>query len=215
RVAVLDRMLIPVDSVFGQAKAVDVARLAGGATGDFDRWVRDSSGFTGDERSTARAAFHAWLEAVTVPLRSIVERERDSRLIWLPLDLALTLDDYDEQTEVDSLIGRVVGHPFADRNALAYLRSMDLPLEIARSIYAARDYHVLWTHEFMGRDWFTRAIDDVGDQMVADAYLPALTAAVKRYDSTGVIPTYMILHDQYYYEVSDGRLWLTILADPL
>src|SRR5439155_26899316 len=66
-----------------------------------------------------------------------------------------------------------------------------------------------------GRDWFTRAIDDVGYQMVADAYLPALTAAVKRYDSTGVIPTYMILHDQYYYEVSDGRLWLTILADPL
>ena len=51
--------------------------------------------------------------------------------------------------------------------------------------------------------------------MVADAYLPALTAAVRRYDSTGVMPMYMILHDQYFYETSDGRLWLTILEDPL
>ena len=59
---------------------------------------------------------------------------------------------------------------------------MRLPLEIARSIYAARDYHVLWTHEFMGREWFTRAIDNVGYQMVADAYLPAVTAAVPLID---------------------------------
>jgi len=215
RAAVLGRMLIPVDSLFGQAKAVDVARLAGSATADFDRWVRDSSGIATDAQSAARAAFNGWLDAVSVPVRSLVERQRDSRLIWLPLDLALELNDYDEQTEVDSLIGRVVGRPFTDHNTLAYMRSMDLPLEIARSIYAARDYHVLWTHEFMGRDWYTRAIDNVGYQMVADAYLPALTAAVKRYDSTGVIPTYLILHDQYYYEVSDGRLWLSILEDPL
>lgn len=215
RIAVLDRMLIPVDSVFGQAKVVDVSSLANGATADFDRWVRDSSGLTNGAISAAHAAFDAWLEAVSAPVRDLVTRERDSRLIWLPLDLALTLDDYDEQAEVDSIIGRVVGREFTDRNALTYLRSLDLPLEIARSIYAARDYHVLWTHEFMGRDWFTRAIDNVGYEMVADAYLPALTAAVKRYDSTGVMPTYLILHDQYYYEVSDGRLWLTILGDPL
>jgi phosphatidylserine/phosphatidylglycerophosphate/cardiolipin synthase-like enzyme len=215
RVAVLERLLIPVDSVFGRVKGVDIGVLAAGATADFDRWVRDSSGLTGNSAASARIAFNAWLEAVGVPLRSIVTRQRDSRLIWFPLDLALTLDDFDEQAEVDSLIGRVVGRSFTDRNALAYLRGMDLPLEIARSIYAAREYHVLWTHEFMGRDWFTRAVDNVGYEMVADAYLPALTEAVKRYDSTGVIPAYMILHDQYYYEVSDGRLWLTILDDPL
>src|SRR5262249_11170816 len=38
---------------------------------------------------------------------------------------------------------------------------------------------------------------------------------VRRYDSTGVMPMYMILHDQWFYEISDGRLWLTILEDPL
>src|SRR5262249_16176519 len=161
------------------------------------------------------SAFAAWLGAVTAPIRAIVARTSDTRLIWLPVDLALTFDEYDDQAEVDSLIGRVVGHPFTDRNALTYLRSADLPLEVARSILAARRYHVLWTHRFMGRHCHSPAIDNIGYTMVADAYLPALTAAVRRYDSTGVIPMYMILHDQYFYEVSDGRLWLSILENPL
>jgi phosphatidylserine/phosphatidylglycerophosphate/cardiolipin synthase-like enzyme len=215
RIAVLDRIIIPVDSVFGRVKRVDVTRLAGGATADFDQWLRDSSGIASAQQPITASAFAAWLGAVTPTMRAIVERQRDSRLVWLPMDLALTFDQYDDQIEVDSLIGRVVGHPFTDRNALTYMRSADLSVEIARSIFATRQYHVLWTHEFMGRDWDTRAIDNVGYTMVADAYLPALTAAVHRYDSTGVIPTYMILHDQFFYETSDGRLWLTILEDPL
>ena len=215
RLAVLDRIIIPVDSVFGRVKAVDLARLAGGATADFERWLSDSSGIPLGERSRTMHAFAAWLAAVTTPMHALIERTHDSRLLWLPMDLALTLDQYDEQFEVDSLIGRVVGHSFTDRNALTYMRSTDLVLEVARSILAARQYHVLWTHEFMGRQWFTRAIDNIGYTVVADAYLPALTTAVRRYDSTGVFPMYMILHDQYFYEVSDGRLWLTILEDPL
>ena len=215
RIAVLDRIIIPVDSVFGRVKRVDLTRLAGGATADFERWLSDSSGIAIGARPGAMSAFASWLGAVTPPMRAIVERTHDSRLVWLPMDLALTFDQYDDQIEVDSLIGRVVGHPFTDGNALTYMRSTDLALEVARSILAARQYHVLWTHEFMGREWYTRAIDNIGYTMVADAYLPALTAAVRRYDSTGVMPMYMILHDQYFYEVSDGRLWLTILEDPL
>jgi len=215
RIAVLDRIIIPVDSVFGRAKHVDVTRLAGGASADFDRWLRDSSGIAPAKQPIATSLFAAWLDAVTPPMRARVERQRDSRLVWLPMDLALTFDQYDDQVEVDSLIGRVVGHPFTDRNALTYLRTADLTLEVARSIFAARQYHVLWTHEFMGREWYTRTIDNIGYTMVADVYLPALTAAVRRYDSTGVIPMYMILHDQFFYETSDGRLWLTILEDPL
>jgi len=215
RAAVLDRIIIPVDSVFGRAKRVDLDRLAGGAAADFERWLSDSSGIAMAKRANAASSFAAWIDAVTPPMRAIVAHQRDSRLIWLPMDLALTFDQYDEQLQVDSLIGRVVGHPFTDGNALTYLRSTDLTLEVARSILAARQYHVLWTHEFMGRAWYTRAIDNVGYTMVADAYFPALTAAVRRYDSTGVFPVYMILHDQYFYETSDGRLWLTILEDPL
>ena len=215
RVAVLDRIIIPVDSVFGRAKHVDLERLAGGATADFERWLSDSSGIPARSRPATASAFASWLGAVTAPMRALIRRTNDSRVLWLPMDLALTFDQYDDQIEVDSLIGRVVGHPFTDHNALTYMRSTDLPLEVARSILAAREYHVLWTHEFMGRQWVSRAIDNVGYTMVADVYFPALTAAVRRYDSSGVFPMYMILHDQYFYESSDGRLWLTMLADPL
>lgn len=215
RVALLDRVIVPVDSLFGRAKHVEVDRLAGSAAADFARWLRDSSGIAPAQQGVAESAFGAWLEGVMPAMRAIVRRERDTRFLWLPMDLALTLDEYDDQAEVDSLIGRVVGHPFTDRNALTYLRSTDLPLEVARSILAARRYHVLWTHEFMGRHWHSRAVDDIGFAMVADAYLPALTAAVRRYDSTGVLPMYMIHHDQFFYETSDGRLWLSTLENPL
>jgi len=51
--------------------------------------------------------------------------------------------------------------------------------------------------------------------MVADAYLPALTAAVARYDSAGTMPQYMILLDAFYYHGRDGRLWMSILENPL
>src|SRR4029078_712949 len=106
----------------------------------------------------AASAFAAWLDAVTPAMRAIVERQRDSRLVLLPRGLALTFDQYDDKIEVDSLIGRVVGHPFTDGNALTYMRSTDLPLEVARSILAARQYHVLWTHEFMHRQGAPRAL---------------------------------------------------------
>src|ERR1043165_6991940 len=116
-------------------------------------------------------------------------------MIWLPLQLALTEDEFDEQGEVDDLIARAVGHSFSDQNALAYLNSTELPLEIARTIFATRDYHVLWTHDFAGRR-FSGAIDNIGYSMVADVYLRALTAAVARYVSSGVMPLYMIILDE-------------------
>jgi hypothetical protein len=46
-------------------------------------------------------------------------------------------------------------------------------------------------------------------------YLPALTHAVQRYDSTRRMPVYMILIDQFFYEPRNGRLWMDILENPL
>jgi hypothetical protein len=51
--------------------------------------------------------------------------------------------------------------------------------------------------------------------MVADAYLPALTQAVQRYDSARRMPAYSILIDQFFYESRNNRLWMDILEDPL
>jgi hypothetical protein len=58
RIAVLDRILIPVDSVFGRVKKVNLDRLAGGATIDFARWLSDSSGIATSARPRMMLAQH-------------------------------------------------------------------------------------------------------------------------------------------------------------
>jgi hypothetical protein len=216
RTAVLDDILFPVDSLFGQAKedSRNIAPLTRAAAAAMHRWLADSSGLAPALQPPVAAAFDAWTAVIEHVNRRLADDADDPRLVWLPLELALTPEQFDEQSEVDTLIARAVGHPFTDDNALTYLRSTDLPLEIARSIYAARDYHVLWTHDFTGRRE-SGAIDDVGFSMVADAYFPALIAAVRRYDSTGVFPAYIILQDEFFYEPRDNRLWMNILQDPL
>jgi len=196
RTGLLDDVILPYDSLFGQVKRGGIRGFTSAAQGRFLRWLRDSSGVA-DSLQPAVAHVHArWLEIVEAVHGNLQNQWRDTRLVWLPLQLALTEEQYDEQTEVDALVERAVGRPFTDRNALTYLRSSDLPLEIARSIFATRNYHVIWLHDFTGRRAITKDIDQVGFTMVADAYLPALTQAVMRYDSTGNMPVYMILHDE-------------------
>jgi hypothetical protein len=217
RRGLLDDVIIPFDSLFGQVKEDEgtIRPLTTHAHANFVVWLRDSAGVRAEEQP-AIAAVHARLLGIIEMVHTTLLRQwRDSRLVWLPLQLALTQDEYDEQSEVDALIERAVGHPFTDRNALAYLRSSDIPLEIVRTVFATRDYHVLWTHDFSGIREGTNRLDDVSYAMVADGYLPALTQAVQRYDSTGHMPLYIIFHDQWYYELRKGRLWMDILEDPL
>jgi hypothetical protein len=218
RAGLLDDVILPYDSLFGQLKEGPgrggIRAMTSRAHTRFAGWVRDSS-FVSAGATFAVLGVHArWLQIVERVHAELLGQWKDSRLVWLPLQLALTPDQYDEQAEVDSLLGRAVGRPFTDRNALTYLRSSDLPLEIARSIYAARDYHVLWMHDFTGRRK-SGSIDHIAYNMVADAYLPALTDAVRRYDQTGRLPVYTILLDQFFNAGRDARLWMTMLEDPL
>ena len=217
RVGLLDDVIIPYDSLFGQVKEreASIRPLTTHAHARFMAWLRDSA-HVSIQAQPAIAAVHArWLGVIESAHATLLRQWRDSRLVWLPLQLALTPDQYDEQSEVDALIERAVGHPFTDRNALAYLRSSDIPLEIVRTVFATRDYHVLWTHDFSGIREGTNRLDEVSYAMVADGYLPALTQAVQRYDSTGHMPLYIIFHDQWYYERNNGRLWMDILENPL
>src|SRR6478672_10171192 len=189
RAAALSALLLPYDALFGQVKERDdLEPLVAAADSAFARWLNDSSAVAPGSRSAVRAVHSRWLDILVGVHDSLREQWKDSRTLWLPLTLALTPEQYDEQTEADSLVARVVGRPFTDGNALTLLRSSDLPLEIARSIYAARDYHLLWTHDFAGRREGTGTVDNVSYEMVSDVYLPALTAAVKRYDATGRMP---------------------------
>ena len=217
RAGALDAVLLPYDSLFGQVKeqSASIRPLTSAAHASFVAWLRDSLRVSvGDQKRVAAVHGH-WMGVLERAHETLLDQWRDSRLVWMPLQLALTEEEYDEQSEVDVLIERAVGRPFTDENALTYLRSADLPLEVARSIFAARDYHVLWTHDFAGRRDDTRTLDEISYSMVADAYLPALTQAVARYDSTRVLPVYMVLIDQFYYAQRNGRLWMDILENPL
>jgi len=216
RAGLLDDVLLPYDALFGQVKdEPQIEGLAGNAQRLLERWLRDSSGVTTGARDAVLRVNARWLVMVERIHDARLDEWHDSRAVWLPLQLALAPEQYDEQAEVDSLLARIVGRPFTERNAITMLRSSDLALEIARSIYATRDYHVLWMHDFTGRREKTGTVDNVSYEMVADAYLPALTEAVKRYDQTGRIPVFMIMLDQFFYEPRDGRLFMTMLEDPL
>ncbi len=215
RAGVLRELLLPYDALFGQAKDDDLTPLLSRTEASFARWVHDSSRAAPPVQAAAIAVHARWLDILAGVHHDLRAPWKDARAIWLPIPLALTADQYDEQTEVDSLLARAVGRPFTDGNALTLLQSSDLTLAVARSIFAARDYHVLWTHDVTGRRAETRELDNVGYQVIADVYFPALIAAVKRYDVTGRLPAYVILLDQYWYEPRDGRLWMSILERPL
>jgi phosphatidylserine/phosphatidylglycerophosphate/cardiolipin synthase-like enzyme len=215
RSIVLADVVLAYDALFGQLKeSAALDDLAGGARRDFGRWLDDSASMPAPARTAARAVFDQWLDMIGRMQHELLAQWGDSRLVWIPPQLALAPDEFDEQAEVDALIGRAVGHTFTDSNVVAYLRTADLPVEIARSIIAARTYHVLWTHDFSGRRPSGR-LDQISYTLVADAYLPALTAAVQRYDSTGRLPQYTILLDAFYYHQRYGRLWMSVLEDPL
>jgi len=216
RAGLLEYVLLPYNRLFGRPKEDEgIERLTDDAHSAFAMWLRDSSGVAPAARPAVAGAHAAWLDLVKGVHAKLAAQWKDDRSVWLPLHLALTQDEYDEQAEIDSLLARAVGRPFTDRNALTLLRSGDLPLEIARSIYAARDYHVVWMHDFAGIREENGAMDVISYEMVADAYLPALTAAVRRYDATGRLPEYLIFLDQYFYEPRNGRLWMTILENPI
>ncbi|HWH51171.1 MAG TPA: hypothetical protein VN651_06480 [Gemmatimonadaceae bacterium] len=216
RHTLLASVILPYDALFGQVRpdGLAIGSFSAQAERQFAVWLRDSCAVDSVARAGAEAVYARWLGIVRRVHDDLLAASKDSRLVWLPPQLALTRSEYDEQAKVDALIGRAVGRPFTDGNALAYLRSSDLPVEIARSIFAARDYHVLWTHDFTGRRP-SGQIDQMAYRMVADAYFPALTQAVVRYDSAGTIPAYLILVDQFFYAARDGRLWMSILENPL
>jgi hypothetical protein len=215
RATVLEHVILAFNALFGQAKEPSTpGAMLANARERFASWLRDSTDLDDASRERLRQVLGRWLDLLADLQREQFSQQRDSRFIWLPPQLALAPEEYDEQEEVDRLLGRVVGRSITGNNALTYLRTADLPLEIARSILAARRYHVLWTHDFTGRRPSGR-LDQISYTMVADAYLPALTAAVQRYDSAGTIPQFLILLDAFYYHGRGGQLFMDILQDPL
>lgn len=214
REILLAEVLLPYDRLIGQVKEHDTTRgFAVLARGAFLRWLHV-------EARVPRASFDA-VVAVFDTMLDIVESNRQlarsqwgsSRDVWLPLQLALRPDQHDSQEELDALVAQATRRPFTDGNNVSYLINEQFQYHLSRTIRSARDYHVLWVHDFRGRD-DRGDPDEMSFRHVLRSYMAAMTERVRAYDSTGVFPTYLIILDHWFYEANKSRVWMNLLEDP-
>jgi hypothetical protein len=216
RVVLLDHVLFPHNRLLGRRKAATaLAALNSYARGGFARVLASEVKLPPDREAATLYVFQQLLSAIeTVHDQALRDWRGDSRVIWLPLQLGLLPDQHDTQTELDALVARAVGQPFTDGNRVWYVINEQFQREVTQSILLARDYHVLWIHDFRGRNSQGQP-DALSLRYVVNAYLRAMTERVRAYDGSGRLPVYMILLDQHYYEANRGRLWMDFLERPL
>ena len=214
RTALLSRAVYPYNRLLGQWKPDGTfASLAAYARGDFARQLAATS-LPPERQTTVLYVFQAVLASVDSVRARAAAAWGDNRLLWLPLQLGLLPDQHDTQQELDGIIEEAVGQSFTPGNRAWYVINEEFQVEATQSILAARDYHVLWIHDFSGRN-DEGAPDPTSLKYVVHAYLRALTDAVRRYDTQRTMPMYLIFLDQHYYELNDARVWLDILERPL
>lgn len=215
RRVILEEVLLPYDRLLGQVRTPDtVRRFAFRAQGVFTRWLHAEGDVSGDEATAALSVLTAALDVIEVERAAISATWGDARFAWLPLQFGLRPEEHDTQAELDAIVALAAEEPFTEGNFVSYVINEQFQYQLSRTIRAAEQYHVLVTHDFRG-------IDDVGDpdavayNQVVRSYLAAMTARVRAYDSTGTFPTYLILHDQWYYSLRAAPLFLRLLEDPL
>jgi len=215
RRVLLDELLIPYDRDLGRLRPPEVLHaLEARASAGFEAWSRSSPLVPASRLEGVRSAFAALLAAVREGADSELAAWGDSRLIWLPLQYALRPEDHDTQSEIDQLIARIADQPFLPGHDLDYATDERFSPALIRSILDARDYHVLWIHDFAGRNPQGQP-DSVSEAVVLDGYLAALEHAARLYDQRRAMPTFLILLDRYYYRRSVSDRWLELLTDPL
>jgi hypothetical protein len=138
---------------------------------------------------------------------------KESELVWIPLQYGLQRRQYDTQEKINAILEQVTDKPFTRANQIYYVINEQFQPEVAEMIRGAEDYHVLWIHDYRG----VNAVgdpDSISFHQTLKVYLRALTERVRAYDVSGQLPTYIILIDQYFFEIN-GRFWVELLQDPL
>ncbi|HTJ23463.1 MAG TPA: hypothetical protein VL383_13760 [Gemmatimonadaceae bacterium] len=216
RAILLDHVLLPYDRLLGQVKKDDtVLGFAADARGVFLQWVYMSAAVPANRRAAMLWVFTQLLDVIEANRGAARAQWGDSRFVWLPLQYALLPEDHDTQAELDSLVERAVGggNEFSEGNFVSYVINEQFQYHLSRTIRQARAYHVLWTHDFRGIDDSGNP-DELSYRQVLRSYLAAMIERVQAYDSTGRFPVYMILLDEWSYERTKGRIWMSLLEDP-
>jgi hypothetical protein len=210
----LDEIAFPYNRLLGQRKAPNTLdQFVAVGMSAFTRWVTTESGIPEGRWRVVGYAYQSLVDITRRNWEKQQERWEDSRFNWIPLQLGLRADEHDTQDELDHIIERAVGAPFQKGNRIWYVMNEDFQLEMARSVLRAEDYHVLWIHDYRGKNGQGDP-DEVAFEHTLN-YLRAMTMRVRDYEKTGKLPIYMLFLDQHYFELNKGRVFLRVLHDPL
>ncbi|MES2521628.1 MAG: hypothetical protein V4617_02935 [Gemmatimonadota bacterium] len=214
RAILLTEVLLPYDRLLGQIKRDDsTVGLGELARGALIRWMQVDERVPTASVAPVAAVFDAVLDMVEQSRAASVRETGTSRFVWIPLQFGLRAEQYDTQAELDDIVELATRASFTENNVVSYVINDEFQYQLSRTIREAKSYHVLWTHDFRGHNVAGKP-DEMGYRHVLRSYLAALTARVRAYDSTGTFPTYVIILDEWFYEVNNGRLWMNLLEDP-
>ena len=210
-------VLIPYNRTFGQVKMPDSVRGYSASAGkSFHDWLNSQSDIPADSRAGAMFVFRTVTEIIETHRQGSRDHWKDSRLVWLPLHLALRLEDHDTQAELNTILEQMVKQEFKDANKAFYVVNEQFTYELSRMIHAARDYHVLWVHDFRGVNSAKKRVPDtVSYSVILNDYFGAWTDRVNDYANTGKLPVFMLFLDQHYFEANKSKFWMKLLMDPL
>ncbi len=213
----LEEVLLPYNRTIGRYKQPD--RLDGLLARARARWnaevqLRPPLGAGPSELMEAAAVLDTWLSEIE-RLRGELERlTGDSRMHWLPMALVLREEEHRTAEQIEALVELALGRGFEPGNAVLAINAPQFQLELLRTLRETESHHVLWLHDIRGEDAWGGP-DHTGFHLATEGYLRALLDAVRGYDETGRLPLFTIVLDQHFYELNDGRRWMTLLERPL
>ena len=215
REALFEQVLLPYDRAFGRVKEPDdLSGLTKAAEIQFADWILSHPEYGPAAIRRVQAALRAWLDGLeTVRRRVRDESGIDRDLVWLPLQWGLRPEQFDSQEEMDRILERAAGRPFTRGNSAILISGIQFAAELHRQIEQTEDYHVLWIHDFRGRNGAGNP--DLLGYFQTRRYLATLTDRVRDYDRTGRLPAFFVFLDRNYYDANDSRLWLDVLERPL
>jgi phosphatidylserine/phosphatidylglycerophosphate/cardiolipin synthase-like enzyme len=214
RRVILDEVILPYNRAIGQYKQPDqTLGLGARARARWEGWADLNLADPAHARA-ATAVLEDWLQDVEELRTEISQLAGDSRMHWLPLALALRPEEHRTQSQIDGIVELALGRGFEGGNGVLDLNASQFQEEVIRTLLTTESYHLLWIHDIRGADALGRP-DRKGFELVTRGYLPALIRAVREYDTTGRMPILMIMLDQHFYELNDGRRWMNLVEEPL
>ncbi len=216
RKSLLEDVIIPYDRTIGQIKRHDsILGFGQIAKSNLTEWIDNNLTIDPINKENVLSLFWKLILVIEECREfSLNHYKGDSRQVWLLYQFALLPHEHDTQEEIDKIIEQTLDNNFTEGNAVLVLNSNEFIKQLQRTILETQDYHVLWVHDDRGIDSAGKP-DEIGLDVTLNSYLKVLTERVKEYDKTGKIPVFMIIIDQFFYEINNGRRWLSLLENPL